>query len=124
MPDLIKWPLEFAILIAAMVASGHAIVYKRDSRAAMLWTLVIWLLPIVGPALYFLLGIKRSGATDQIAGWDCPAFCALPLSLGFIGPKIQPKKATYGVNTPFRLSGPTSTVSDIQAWSRPTSMNR
>jgi len=59
MPDLIKWPLEFAILIAAMVASGHAIVYKRDSRAAMLWTLVIWLLPIVGPALYFLLGINR-----------------------------------------------------------------
>jgi len=59
MPDLIKWPLEIAILIAAMVASGHAIIYKRDSRAAMLWTLVIWLLPIVGPALYFLLGINR-----------------------------------------------------------------
>jgi cardiolipin synthase len=44
---------------AALAASGHAILYKRDPRSATLWTLVIWLLPIVGPVLYLLLGINR-----------------------------------------------------------------
>ena len=59
MPDLVKWLLEIANVVAAIVASGHAIIYKRDPRSATLWTLVIWLLPMVGPALYFLLGINR-----------------------------------------------------------------
>jgi len=59
MRDLIQWPLGIAILGAALVASGHAIIYKHDPRSATLWTLVIWLLPIAGPVLYFLLGINR-----------------------------------------------------------------
>jgi len=59
MRDLILWPLGIAILGAALVASGHAIIYKRDPRSATLWTLLIWLLPIAGPMLYLLLGINR-----------------------------------------------------------------
>ncbi|HUB68113.1 MAG TPA: phospholipase D-like domain-containing protein [Candidatus Methylacidiphilales bacterium] len=56
---LIHWQLGVVLLGAALVASGHAMIYKRDSRSATLWTLVIWLLPGVGPALYVLLGINR-----------------------------------------------------------------
>jgi cardiolipin synthase len=59
MRDLILWPLGIAILGAAVAASGHAILYKRDPRSATLWTLVIWLLPVAGPVLYLLLGINR-----------------------------------------------------------------
>lgn len=59
MSDLIQWPLGIAILGAALAASGHAIIYKRDPRSATLWTLVIWLLPVAGPVLYLLLGINR-----------------------------------------------------------------
>jgi len=42
-----------------MMASGHAIIYKRDPRSATLWILVICLLPILGSVLYILLGINR-----------------------------------------------------------------
>ena len=59
MRDLIQWPLGIAILGASLAASGHAILYKRDPRSATLWTLLIWLLPVAGPALYLLLGINR-----------------------------------------------------------------
>jgi cardiolipin synthase len=46
-------------VLLALIASGHAILYKRDSRAAVGWVGVIWLVPIVGPVLYVLLGINR-----------------------------------------------------------------
>jgi cardiolipin synthase len=46
-------------IFAALVASGHAIIYKREARSAMLWVLVVWLLPILGPVLYLLLGVNR-----------------------------------------------------------------
>lgn len=46
-------------LLIALVASGHAVIWKRDSRAAVLWIVVIWLVPVVGPLLYLLLGINR-----------------------------------------------------------------
>jgi cardiolipin synthase len=59
MHHLILWPLGLVALGAALAASGHAIIYKRDSRSATLWTLVIWLLPIAGALLYILLGINR-----------------------------------------------------------------
>jgi len=46
-------------LSAALLASGHAVIWKRDSRAAVLWAVVIWLVPLGGPLLYLLLGVNR-----------------------------------------------------------------
>lgn len=46
-------------ILCALFASGHAILYKRDSRAAVLWVGVIWLVPVVGSILYLMLGINR-----------------------------------------------------------------
>src|SRR5689334_14035972 len=48
-----------AMLLAALVASSHAVIYKREPRSAALWSVIIWLVPAVGPVLYFLLGINR-----------------------------------------------------------------
>ena len=47
------------VFLGALLASGHAIVYKRDPRSASLWIVVILLMPAVGPVLYLLLGINR-----------------------------------------------------------------
>ena len=44
---------------AALLASGHAMIWKRDSRAAVLWIVVIWLVPLMGPVFYLLLGVNR-----------------------------------------------------------------
>ncbi|MBE2213319.1 MAG: PLDc N-terminal domain-containing protein [Opitutaceae bacterium] len=48
-----------ATLGAAVVASGHAILYKRDTRSTVLWVAFIWLAPVAGPIGYLLLGINR-----------------------------------------------------------------
>jgi cardiolipin synthase len=55
------WPrvtalVTFAITIAA---SLHAILRKRDARAAIGWVALIWLAPVVGALVYALLGINR-----------------------------------------------------------------
>ena len=46
-------------LAAVLLASGHALLHKRDSRAATLWLGVIWLLPALGPLLYLAFGVNR-----------------------------------------------------------------
>jgi cardiolipin synthase A/B len=55
------WPHLVAAfsLVAALAASGHALLHKRDTRAATLWVGVIWLAPVVGPLLYLILGVNR-----------------------------------------------------------------
>jgi cardiolipin synthase len=55
------WPHVVAGLgfLAALLASIHALLHKRDSRAATLWLGLIWLLPVLGPLLYLALGFNR-----------------------------------------------------------------
>jgi cardiolipin synthase len=42
-----------------VLASGHAILYKRDSRSAIAWVGFIWLVPVAGAVLYFVFGVNR-----------------------------------------------------------------
>ena len=46
-------------LLAATLASAHALLNKRDHRAAALWLGFIWLMPVVGPVLYIAFGVNR-----------------------------------------------------------------
>jgi cardiolipin synthase len=46
-------------LLAGLLASGHALLQKRDIRAAIIWVGVIWTLPGLGPFLYLVLGVNR-----------------------------------------------------------------
>ena len=46
-------------LLACLLASGHALLHKRDARAATIWIGVIWTLPALGPLLYLALGVNR-----------------------------------------------------------------
>ena len=45
--------------LAALLASIHALLYKRDTRAATLWIGLVWLVPVLGPLLYVALGVNR-----------------------------------------------------------------
>jgi cardiolipin synthase len=55
------WPniLTLGSLALAIGCSGHAVLHKRDPRAATGWIGIIWLVPVLGGILYFLLGINR-----------------------------------------------------------------
>ncbi|MGA2244715.1 MAG: phospholipase D-like domain-containing protein [Verrucomicrobiota bacterium] len=46
-------------VLAGLLATGHTLLHKRDTRAATIWISVIWTLPIVGPLLYLALGVNR-----------------------------------------------------------------
>jgi cardiolipin synthase A/B len=62
-PDAVSslWPFLVALAgaLVSILASGHAVLYKRDSRAAVAWVGLIWLVPFLGSLLYLLLGINR-----------------------------------------------------------------
>lgn len=65
--------LLIAIFIAGTVvlslfAAGHALLYKRDSRSALVWTSLNLTLPILGPFLYWCLGINR--ISRRARGWQ------------------------------------------------------
>jgi cardiolipin synthase len=55
------WPYvaAAATFLLSAWASAHALLRKRDPRAATLWVGVIWLLPLAGAACYALLGVNR-----------------------------------------------------------------
>ena len=55
------WPHIFAVFdfMAALLASCHALLYKRDPRAATLWIGIVWLIPVLGPILYIAMGVNR-----------------------------------------------------------------
>jgi cardiolipin synthase len=55
----VDYAFAASVIVAALLAGGHAVVYKRDPRSAALWLLAIALLPAVGAVLYALLGINR-----------------------------------------------------------------
>src|SRR5215831_16703738 len=46
-------------VVLALVTSVHAVLHKRDPRAAVSWSGLIWLVPIGGALLYLTFGINR-----------------------------------------------------------------
>jgi cardiolipin synthase len=61
-----------AVLVVAtglsLVATGHAVLHKRDVRAALGWVGLIWLAPIVGALAYLLFGVNRIRRRAQAIG--------------------------------------------------------
>ncbi len=70
------WPyLTFAVAVVEVVAAGHAVLRKREPRAAVAWVVIIVLVPILGLLLYALFGINRisrAGARlrDEMPNYD------------------------------------------------------
>lgn len=62
MDGMIGWvtgALLGLVPVLAIAGAGHAMLYKRDPRAAFGWIAVCLMFPLVGPFLYFLFGINR-----------------------------------------------------------------
>lgn len=57
--EVVSWAAVILIIMVAIVAACHALLYKRDPRAALGWMAVCLLFPLVGPALYVLFGFNR-----------------------------------------------------------------
>jgi cardiolipin synthase len=46
-------------LTLSLLASGHAVLHKRDVRAALGWVALIWAAPVLGAVAYFVFGVNR-----------------------------------------------------------------
>ena len=57
--ELIPFGVLLVDRLIATVCALHAVVYKRDPRAAVSWVGVVWLVPILGWLLYICFGINR-----------------------------------------------------------------
>lgn len=55
----LQWVLLPAMYGVSVYAAGHALLHKRDPRAALGWIAVCLTFPVAGPLLYFLFGINR-----------------------------------------------------------------
>jgi cardiolipin synthase len=53
------WILLVLNLAAALATAAHAVMYKRDPRAALAWVLASFAMPFLGPLLYWLMGVNR-----------------------------------------------------------------
>lgn len=56
---LIETAVAAVGLIAAITASGHALLYKRRPQSAFGWIALCFSLPLAGAVLYYLFGINR-----------------------------------------------------------------
>jgi cardiolipin synthase len=57
--DVLPHVLAVLTVLIAIFASAHAMLSKRDTLSAVAWVGLIWLVPLIGAALYVLLGINR-----------------------------------------------------------------
>ena len=104
--DLVEdvWPhlVGMATLLVDLAAMAHVVLKKRDTRSAIGWVGIIWLVPILGVVLYVLLGINRvqrravtlrRGPSRMGRHWICRSRPARPVGNARGGPSARPSPA-------------------------------
>jgi cardiolipin synthase len=80
-------------VLAASAAAGHALLNKRDPRAAWGWILASILMPLVGPLLYYFLGINRAHWRAQHAlGFSTAPVAPIAMTLSTVPGLLTPKQ--------------------------------
>lgn len=69
-------------LVVALPACAHALLHKRDVRAATLWLLIIWLMPLLGSILYVVFGVNRIRRRALVLGLHNQVSPSKPLNFG------------------------------------------
>jgi cardiolipin synthase len=96
MIELVLWVVLGGVLaLAALLSAGHALLHKRDPRAALGWLVLCLGLPAVGAALYWLLGVNRIRTLAR--HWQ-----ALGEGMGGGEPEACPWTAELAPTLPFR----------------------
>lgn len=63
-------PITLLHICVAVLVSCHVALRKRNVRAAIGWIGLVWLVPLAGALLYFLLGINRISRTGASLGFE------------------------------------------------------
>ncbi|MDF2529812.1 MAG: cls [Gammaproteobacteria bacterium] len=65
----LDWTIAIAVHLAAIIGALHALMTKKDSRAALGWTIVCIFLPGLGTLIYCMFGINRIKSLAR--EWKC-----------------------------------------------------
>lgn len=57
--QLLQWIIVIGVLVMSTGAALHALLYKREPAAAFAWIAGCLIFPVLGPILYFFIGINR-----------------------------------------------------------------
>lgn len=77
--DDILWGITITVaVLLSLVSACHALLFKRDPRAALGWIVACLTIPVIGPFLYWCAGINRIrlrarqwlDSGRRLAGWD------------------------------------------------------
>jgi cardiolipin synthase len=98
--DMIQGILITINVLLVMVTAGHALLYKRDPRAALGWISVCVIFPFAGPFLYFLFGINRV----QTRAKKLHRRLTFPLELGYEPSDVESSPALPRVHVPPEFS--------------------
>ena len=80
----VPWLLGAVWIFGALLSSGHALLNKREVGAVTSWVALVWLAPLLGIGLYWVLGVNRvrRRAVKLRARWSrgvvAPVGSALP----------------------------------------------
>lgn len=69
---LVHWVVLVVSVAASTVAAWHALLYKRDPRAAWGWIAICLIFPLFGPLLYILFGVNRVRTRGSKLGQKAP----------------------------------------------------
>lgn len=58
--------ITILILLPSIIAAGHILLHKHDSRSALLWLIISFTIPVAGPFFYWSLGINRISRRARI----------------------------------------------------------
>ena len=108
--------LGAAHIVLALLVSAHIVLHKDDVRAAIGWTGLVWLTPVVGSVLYGLFGINRirrqagmlrrgRALADAGTAERAAAPARHPLLAGDAPASLQAIAATVGRATGLPLTG-------------------
>ena len=56
---MLDWIIRIVLFLAAFLSAGHALLHKRDPRAALGWIVTCLALPGAGAVLYWFFGVNR-----------------------------------------------------------------
>jgi cardiolipin synthase len=93
--DLGHYGLVALTAALTLAGAGHALLYKRDHRAAVLWVALIVSLPLLGATLYFLLGVNRikrratllRGGLDRYSAGQAVTCCSVDQLAAILKPE-------------------------------------
>ena len=104
--NALNWIAVAGVATLAVLAAVHALLFKRDPRAAFGWVAVCLMFPVAGPILYFLFGINRIKLRAAKLG----RIQRLPFDLRHAQPDLEGARAAASHDVPARFADIVATV--------------